>query len=238
MADRSTQLILDALSRAVADPTGMPLHGTRSAPGLFATTAAAREAAQRCKDEGYLRLVRTETRGKTVQEVCALTEKGLAYLLSQVSPKQVLEDFVRALKARQIQVGELVEAARTWQAGLDALKATAERILQQLHRPGAPADPAPGPATSTNGASTWLADVVTYLGQRQSAGDCPLPELLQRARQTAPHLTVGQFHDGLRRLYEQEKIYLHPWTGPLYDLPEPAAALLVGHEIAYYASRR
>ena len=44
--------------------------------------------------------------------------------------------------------------------------------------------------------------------------------------------------DGLRKLHQQEQIYLHPWTGPLYDLPEPALALLVGHEVAYYASRR
>ena len=34
------------------------------------------------------------------------------------------------------------------------------------------------------------------------------------------------------------KIYLHPWTGPLYDIPEPPYALLIGHEIAYYASIR
>ena len=28
------------------------------------------------------------------------------------------------------------------------------------------------------------------------------------------------------------------WTGPLYAIPEPPLALLVGHEIAYYASPR
>ena len=53
-----------------------------------------------------------------------------------------------------------------------------------------------------------------------------------------PSLTIGQFHDSLRRLHEMEKIYLHPWTGPLYEIPEPACALLVGHEVAYYASVR
>jgi hypothetical protein len=51
-------------------------------------------------------------------------------------------------------------------------------------------------------------------------------------------LTIGLFHDGLRGLCEAQCIYLHPWTGPLYDMPEPALALLVGHEIAYYASFR
>jgi hypothetical protein len=51
-------------------------------------------------------------------------------------------------------------------------------------------------------------------------------------------VTIGQFHDGLRRLHDGATIYLHPWTGPLYELPEPRFALLVGHEIAYYASSR
>ena len=50
--------------------------------------------------------------------------------------------------------------------------------------------------------------------------------------------TIGQFHDQLRLLHEQELIYLHPWTGPLSEIPEPATALLVGHGIAYYASVR
>src|SRR5262245_36057467 len=99
MADKSTQLILAALGRAAADPAGVPLFGSRAAPGLFAATGPARQAAQRCKDEDYVRVVRSAPRGKTVQEICAITEKGLAYLLSQVSPKQVLEDLVRALDA-------------------------------------------------------------------------------------------------------------------------------------------
>ena len=83
--------------------------------------------------------------------------------------------------------------------------------------------------------------MLSYLGRRQEAGaseDCPLPELFRHARQSSPGLTIGHFHDGLRRLHERGQVYLHPWTGPLYDLPEPAYALLVGHEIAYYASIR
>jgi hypothetical protein len=236
MADKSTQMVLDALSRAVADPAGLPLHGSKAAPVLFPTTAAAKQAAQRCKDEGFLHVVRTETRGKTAVEVCALTEKGLAHLLSQISPKQVLEDLVRAVEARQNQTGELLETARQMQTGLDALKAVAEKVLQQ-NKPASPAAPPAG----GNGSDAWLAAVLSYLGHWQSSGpseDCPLPELYRQARQAAPNLTVGHFHDGLRRLYEQQQVYLHPWTGPLYDLPEPPYALLVGHEIAYYASLR
>jgi hypothetical protein len=243
VADKSTHIVLEALSRAVADPDGVPLYATKKAPGLFSGTSAAKQAAQACKEQGYLRTVQSETKGKTVQEICAITEKGLAYLLGQVSPKQVLEDLVRTLEARQVQVGELVAAARQWQQGMDALQSTVQKVLQQLQKPGG-ANPAPGlagPQPSTNGSGAWLTDVIAHLTQWQAGGasaDCPIPDLYRRAQQRSPGLTIGHFHDGLRQLHDQEKIYLHPWTGPLYEIPEPPYALLIGHEIAYYVSIR
>jgi hypothetical protein len=236
MVDKSTQLILDALSRAVADPAGLPLHGGKAASGLFPTTPAARQVAQRCKDDGFLRVVHTETKGKTTVEVCTITEKGLAHLLSEVSPKQVLQDLVRALEARQAQAGELLSATRQMQTSLDALKATAEKVLQQVVR-----QPALPVSTNGDGSEACVSALLAYLGHWQASGaseDCPLPELYRQTQQTAPHLTIGRFHDALRRLHEQQQVYLHPWTGPMYDIPEPPYALLIGHEIAYYVSLR
>lgn len=236
MADKATQLLLDGLGRAVADPAGLPLLAGKAAPGLFAAGAAGKQVAQRCKDEGYLRVVRTDTAGRSPVEICAITEKGLAYLLGQVSPRQVLEDFIRALEARQTQAGDLLAAARRMQETLEALKATAERVLHQVGKPSAPQA-----AASSNGSETWLGEALSFLARRHDAGapdDCPLPELFRQTRASAPALTIGHFHDGLRRLLADDRVYLHPWTGPLYDLPEPPYALLVGHEIAYYASIR
>ena len=235
MADRSTQMLLDGLSRAVADPAGVPLFGNRSAAGLFASNPSGKAVAQRCQDEGLLQIVRTETKGKTPRDVCTITDKGIAYLLSQVSPKQVLEDFIRTLDAKQSQAGELLMIARQMQAGIDALKLTAEKVLQGLQKP------AEAPGEHRNGSETWPTAALSYLRRRQEAGateDCPLPELFRQARLASASLTIGQYHDGLRRLLDAGQIYLHPWTGPLYALPEPPYALLVGHEIAYYASQR
>jgi hypothetical protein len=218
----------------------VPLFTSKKTPGLFAATVAGRQHAERCKAEGYLRVIASETAGKAVQEICIITEKGLAYLLNQVSPRQVLEDLMRTLEARQVQVGELVAAARQWQEGLHALQATVEKVLRQIHPSGGVAG-VPGPHPSSNGSDAWLADLIIFLREWQTsgpAGDCPLPELYRRAQQLAPSLTIGHFLDGLRRLHEQQRIYLHPWTGPLYEMPEPACALLIGHEIAYYASIR
>jgi hypothetical protein len=83
--------------------------------------------------------------------------------------------------------------------------------------------------------------IQTQLAHWQASGaaeDYPLAELFRHLQADVPGLTIGRFHDALRDLHDADRIYLHPWTGPLYDLPEPAFALLVGHLIAYYASAR
>src|SRR5438874_10034503 len=153
MADKSTPLILDALTRAFAEPAGLPLHGPKRGKGLFAASASAKEAAQRCLEEGYLRVLHREVHGKSSREFCALTEKGLAFVSTHVSPKQVLEELTRTLQGRQAQVAELVETARQWQAGLEALRTTIETVLQQMpHRAAAFAGVA-GPAPSSNGSA-------------------------------------------------------------------------------------
>lgn len=234
MTDKSASLILDALSRAAAIPEGVPLHGGKATPGLFAATSSGREAARQCKDEGLLRVVRTQTNGKAIQEICAVTEKGLDYLLKQVSPRRVLEEFVRVLEQRRSEWDEIATVARQTQLGFDALRASAEKVLQQVQQKVST-------SMGEEASDAWPSLVLSHLARRQETGvtgDCPLPQLYQTARQTSPTLTIGRFHDGLRRLHEQKQIYLHPWTGPLYDIPEPALALLVGHEVVYYASTR
>src|SRR5690242_1907054 len=89
VADRSSQLVLQALSRAAAEADAVPLFAGRSSPGLFPATPAGKQAAQRCRDEGLLR----EAGARGATPLCALTDKGRDFLLGQLSPRQVLEDF-------------------------------------------------------------------------------------------------------------------------------------------------
>jgi hypothetical protein len=242
LADKATQLILDALGRAAADPPGRPLYSSKTAPGLFPRTASARLAARRCQDEGLIRTVATDP-GKPPREVCAITDKGVAFLLDQVNPRQVLEDCVRALEAREAQLADLVRAARHLHETLDGLKGVVRQVLPHL-TPPAPASPPASP--NGNGKphaepADWAGGALAELGRWREAGaseDCPLPDLYRHLAAAHAGLSIGRFHDGLRRLHDEGHVYLHPWTGPLYELPEPAFALLVGHEIAYYASAR
>lgn len=229
MADKSTRLILDALTRAAAEPAGLPLFAAKSSPGLFPATTAAKTIAQRCRDDGLIQIQSSTS----AREVGAITDKGLNYLLSRSSSKQVLEDFLRVLERKQAQAAELIVAARQMAAGLESLRGAVERIGsnvngQQVHH-AAPASSNLPEQHVQSLLETWHA---------ASSGDCPLPELYRRLAANHAGLSIGRFHDALRRLHDEHRVYLHPWTGPLYDLPEPPFALLIGHEIAYYASPR
>jgi len=247
LSDKSSDIIMAALRQAAVEPAGLPLHGGR-AKSLFAASLLGKKAAQVCKSQGYLQIVRTESRGRRVREICAITEKGLAYLLLQVSPKQVLEDLVRALHSHQAQVGELLATARHWQANIDKCKSLVEKVLHQGGESAWGMPSVNGKALRPNQSSPAVDQtpidsaldeaILNHLRQwRESgaAGDCPLPELFRHIQRNP---TIGQFHDHLRALHEQQLIYLHSWTGPLHEIPEPALALLVGHGIAFYASIR
>jgi hypothetical protein len=228
VADKASQLVLQALGRAAQDPAGLPLFSHKAKPGLFSATAAAKSAAQRCKEQDLLRVVRTEARGQAVQEVVAITSKGLDLLLNQASPGQVLEDLVRALEGRQKQLADLIATAQQAQGTLEAMKGLVGIVLERVQQ-----------SCNKGTAEELAARIMEILADWHAAHaskDCPLPDLFRALSESAP--AVGTFHDALRHLQERQRIYLHPWTGPLYDLPEPALALLVGHEVAYYASLR
>ncbi|OWK44460.1 hypothetical protein FRUB_02392 [Fimbriiglobus ruber] len=288
-------MIVAALTRAAADPTGSPLYAGKGEVGLFPPAAAAKPAVKRAFDDGLIAVVRTEVKGKQTREFCAATDKGLQFLLDQASPKQILEDFIRILEERAVQVTDLLGVARRMADELTGLRAAVSAVLPQVRATkvslpvspastvalpdtrGLPHDPLPprtpeptfpiSPATGAhamNGAATLdapayapavirrataeteadelagaiLARLSDWAASAGAAQDCPLPELYRSltCREAPP--TIGAFHDSLRRLHDEYRIYLHPWTGPLYALPEPTYALLAGHNIAYYASAR
>jgi hypothetical protein len=160
-----------------------------------------------------------------------LTDAGLKYLCDQADPRLVLEDFVRVLEQRQAHAEQLIQHARLMADGIQTMKQCLAKIV-------------PG-VVAARFSRTRDADrserILAYLhdwSRNAAAGqDCPLPELYRALTLAEESLTIGEFHDCLRELHARAGIYLHPWTGPLYTLPEPRFAVLVGHEVAYYASR-
>jgi hypothetical protein len=230
VADKLTQQLVDGLSRAAAEPAGLPLFAYKSDPGLFPTTAKA--AAQKCVADRLLRVVRIDERGKQPRELYGLTEAGWDYLLAAVNPRQVLEDFVRVLEQRQGEVGELLGTARVMAESLQGLKDAVARVLPQVVVNRIATSKPPDLCER-------ILDELTGWSASANAGeDCPLPQLYRGLCASGPQPSLGEFHDALRKIHAAGAIYLHPWTGPLYELPDPACALLVGHGVAYYASAR
>src|SRR5205823_4345861 len=115
--------------------------------------------------------------------------------------------------------------ARSMAENLKGLQATLAAVLPKVvsARLTLPGDPA--------------TEMLAVLDDWASAAgeDCPLPELHRRLPSQP---SLGGFHDTLRKLHRAGRVYLHPWTAPLYTLPDPSFALLVGHEVTYYASTK
>ena len=65
---------------------GAIVQSKNNARIIFRPPRLAKLAAQRCKEENLLRVVRTTARGKAVEEVVTITPKGLDHLLSESNP--------------------------------------------------------------------------------------------------------------------------------------------------------
>src|SRR5205807_3604105 len=144
----------------------------------------------------------TEAKGKRTVEFCAITEKGLARLLAEANPKDVLESLVRALEGRASQLNDVLTVAREAQSSLDTIKTTSAKVLEHLHKPPALVPPAYDKTTASgNGASAWLTaalECLTHWQKTHAVEDCPLPTLHRHACDAPPALTIGQFHHGMR----------------------------------------
>lgn len=260
VADKLLPLILDALTRAAADPAGAPLYTSKTESGLFPGTTVGKQAAARACAEGWLAVIPDSPASRPRAQ---LTTAGQDHLLAVSNPKQVLEDFVRILEQRESEVRDLVAGTDRLSATLTGLSTLVTRLIPRVEAARVPVGAVPAmaesPVRTSRGEATMtavalldppltargddlaeaiLARLTDWCSSAGVAQDCPLPELYRSLSTRDEGLTIGQFHDCLRDLRSKGRVELHPWTGPLYALPEPAYALMAGHNVAYYASVR
>lgn len=223
--------LLTGLAQAYAATQPTPLLCSKTQPGLFPSNALGKAAAQEALTAGWLSVEQTTTKGKTTTQLVSITEAGANHLLAQNNPRPLLEQVQSQLQQAERQLQELQLTVRNAHQTIDTLRNKVERLSTQCSQPTV--------TQSRVAVPDWEEQVTRYLLQRQNARpaeDCPLTELYQQARQTMPEMSVGIFHDGLRKLCSERRIALQPWTGPLHELPEPSLALLQGHSLAFYAS--
>lgn len=265
MADKITQQITDALARAAAHPDGLPLYGARSDVGLYPTTA--KPAAQKCLADGLVRAIGTDPKGKrdlfaltdagwefllakvnpkqVLEDFVRVLEERQGEVGELLDTARRMADSLQGLKEAVARVLPTVSVTRIRQPlPLPPPSGEEETPSPSTHGGGI------GEGTSRLNGTTALIDapartelapiiLARLVDWSGTAGeDCPLPELYRSLSILNAPPSIGEFHDCLRKLHSDGTLYLHPWTGPLYALPEPAYALLAGHNIAYYASAR
>jgi hypothetical protein len=248
--DKITEVLLDALKQALAEPGEQRLYKSGKLDGLFAGRAGPNgEAASRAVSEGLLEVVRTENKGKTAIEWVRSTPRALEFVHAQESPVEALKELRAILQLNREQVplwlaemqrelqalgGRLADEAQRWTHRLDALSQQTEETLRRLDGNGFAL---PDGATAD---APWARDALTYLDKRRAAGvpgHCPLPELFAALHQNHLDLSVTAFHERLRRLRDRRAIELLPFPGPPSEIPEPEYALLDGITLLYYVSR-
>jgi DNA-binding PadR family transcriptional regulator len=163
--------------------------------------------------------------------VVRLTTVGARSLAEEVDERVLLEDFLRGLEARNLDLARIERSLAGHRNWLDCQTEVLQSLLNRDQR-----------RRSAIVALTVLELLSSDFCNRQTNDErtsnaTSLDVLYVESVKRLGPISIGQFHDSLRQLREDELIELTPWTGPLYEIPEPAAGLLIGHEISYYARR-
>ncbi len=121
---------------------------------------------------------------------------------------------------------------------LAALRAAADRVKIPDMPAFSPPPPPPVPShTATSAIASTEGEIVAYVQDRvkRTSVGCQFDELMNHLRTQNPNLTVGAFHDALRKLHDSDRIRLGGWPRMLDDMPEPELALFVSSKVMYYA---
>jgi hypothetical protein len=247
--DKVTEALLAGLKEALARGGEQRLYRSGKLDGLFASkSGAGGEAAARALRDGFLELVRSETKGKTAVDWVKPTPKGVNFVHDNESPVQVLRELRELLQVSRDSVPAWLERVRQeMQAQHDRLMQEVDAYLARLDAVGKRVDEALqraailGPAVPDAVASSvpWATDALGYLDRRHTSGaadDCPLPELFAALRERHAELSLPSFHDGLRRLQDRRLLRLTPARNSA-SLAEPEYALLDGDALLYFAGR-
>jgi hypothetical protein len=251
------ELALEAIERALADPTPRKLHGTKANPGIFlASSAAAKAAAQLCLERGLIvPCGEQRTKSKTTP-LYGIGPAGVGYLLERDPLRQLLtatQDGVtrlaqtsaecqQTLARVQQQAAKLQEvvqhaAARLQPPDVQKMLAAVQAARDASGSVAAPSSPVRAPTASAAAEPRVADELLQHVLQhkRQSPlRPMDLPQLFRFARSRQPALSLGQFHDLMRRLADAGRVRLSPFTQAMYQLPEPQCAMIAGREIMYY----
>lgn len=267
MADKLTQQITEALTRGAAQASGLPLYSSKTETGLFPNTSSAKAAAQKCLTDDLIRVTGTGVKSRELYGLtekgwefllAAVNPKQVLEDFVRVLEERQGEvgELLDTARSMANSLQGLKEAVARVLPVVNVTKLPADFVLANCDRKvgggrmneetmrcetfdlAAAVRPEVAVALLDSPESDLASAIIARLADHSGPTDCTLPELFRTLALLNPAPSIGEFHDCLRTLHADGTLSLHSWTGPLYALPEPQYALMVGHGIAYYASLR
>lgn len=214
--------MLAVLRRLLSAPDGQRLYGNDRARGVFSSNSpGSRRLVDQLQNRGYL----TVDTGEDGRPIARLTQAGRQWVVETENPRLLLEDLARAAESQRDSLRKIESACRAQRDALERQIADVRHVLERVHLPAANADHLMTPR---------IVEILRDHAGSDKPSALTLAELFHALRFRQPELSIGQFHDLVRFLHESGSLQLTPWTGALYQLPEPELALLIGHEVLYY----
>lgn len=228
MADQQI-IILHALSFALESAGVCSLFNKKGVQGLFPLSASGKLAAKYCFEMRLLKVVEQST--KPFTEMVKITRLGIRAVLEGIKIDRLLENASAIIESPAEK--SVINSANDDMAFYQSLEKVVGSIALKL---GAPSKLGAPLSEDFSSPAKHIFILLKEWSDSGRAGDCQLYYLYQQLSPLCPGITPGAFHDALRNLRQKKLIELHPWTGPLYEIPKPELALMAGHEIAWYAS--
>jgi hypothetical protein len=247
-AEKQSEMVLDALKAAVAEPGEHRLFRWGKLGGLFPSRLGVSAAAAKfALAEGLIEHVRTEARGRLVVEWARATPKAMRYLDEHDSPKAVLRELLDVIGETRAGVPVWMAQARDEAAQLATrFEHVARELLRRLDSLDERVDAAirraetsaPKVGEAMLRRVPWSPAVLQHLDRLVSngrAGRASLGELFPIARSIAPGMTLLEFHEGVRALSNGGVLHLEP--GAAGEIHEPEYAVEVGGRMMWWAER-
>jgi DNA-binding PadR family transcriptional regulator len=230
----SRQAALDALASSLGDPAPKLLTG-KGTEGFFKGTAAAvKPLVELSLSEGWLEDTGEKTAGKNPKSLYRVTPKGRQAILDNNPTRKLLETLDQSTKS---QLGQLQGVS----AVLKSLSGAIQDVLEKVKN-APPPTLAVGPQFNGNGSTNGHApadevqrQIITRIRNHSIHNPITLPELFKELNARWPELSLGEFHDCVRRLWKQGQIKLGPYTRSYGVIASDYEAMFLDGQVMYYA---